>query len=897
MKLYKNLIHAGKHFLFAGVVLAASLWGSVAQAAPADEYGVELAEYDMQESIRVLDIEPTRFSLVTEDKVREWIGETTSTSLLFDVEIDQMTLSEFIGKNVDLMETYDLIYIGSYDGPTGGTGKLNTIDNEGPFYNDTTLNGAIYYDLGDSVNVDASISEGEGDVRYSGRDLTMTKMMELKEFVDSGYPLVISSGLYSGNAISLKAVTEKSVMYTFLNAYTGASAKDNVIKEGTKKAELNELVSIPKPELQMIWKPKEYSMTYVEDSHDMVIDEVQFVELNEDTGNYELDYTFEFSDLARTNDSGCTYEVQLFIDTNANGKYEATEEMYGLQVVDMDGRTFDAGAVEPNKRYTVTKSLSADYEGYIPWKLRIAVFDADGYEMSPRCSTTGQCFIPPLKRTEINVLQLTSVDGGNDLSQNETVQYLLDDLRTNQKHNCDVRITTVSQDEYFGASMNLELYPDTLTFYNKYFADYDMLILGFSDDYAEAWGKLEADDKGAVLRCTKAIELFTQSGRAVMFSNDTASYKKDNGWTEFLSDAVKNSAGMDGLNNMFLDANASIDEEYPYYSFEYNAENLAEPAGHISQVNKGQITSYPYDLNIIDGNGRLGRDDILGGWGDLLDDVIPDFQTRILATQEIQSTTVQPYQLGATALENGATVWYCLTDSMGGANFVTDNAYGAMPNDVRNNYYIYSYGNVTYTGMGYSNEMSTYEAKLFVNTLLAAYNVGVKNPKVSIVESVTDKEKELEYIYRMYDETTGEYIGSDETININFYVEDLNVFNGVKQIEFSYYFIRDHIYDDQGNISSPVAFEQKAYVGTGSIVNGFFTLELEADWLEGLLNGAKEVEIFIGAKTTMYYTDENGDIVVNEDGSLTGTDGKMYVETEEFFDSVTIKKVGLFDLD
>jgi hypothetical protein len=84
-------------------------------------------------------------------------------------------------------------------------------------------------------------------------------------------------------------------------------------------------------------------------------------------------------------------------------------------------------------------------------------------------------------------------------------------------------------------------------------------------------------------------------------------------------------------------------------------------------------------------------------------------------------------------------VWYCLAD--GSAS--SDNVYGYSPNDVTNNYYIYSVGNVTYSGAGHSgsNNFSSNEAKLFVNTMIAAYRTGNTAPTVKITSDTTGDSK------------------------------------------------------------------------------------------------------------------------------------------------------------
>ena len=72
-------------------------------------------------------------------------------------------------------------------------------------------------------------------------------------------------------------------------------------------------------------------------------------------------------------------------------------------------------------------------------------------------------------------------------------------------------------------------------------------------------------------------------------------------------------------------------------------------------------------------------------------------------------------------------VWYCLgnKDNTEG-NFYYDHT----PNDVRNNYYIYSYKNIIYTGVGHSNVNNDMEKKLFVNTIIAAYNAQAVKPNI-----------------------------------------------------------------------------------------------------------------------------------------------------------------------
>lgn len=131
-----------------------------------------------------------------------------------------------------------------------------------------------------------------------------------------------------------------------------------------------------------------------------------------------------------------------------------------------------------------------------------------------------------------------------------------------------------------------------------------------------------------------------------------------------------------------------------------------------TKVNEGQITTYPYKIS-----------DVLS----------------------IAPTHGQWYQLNMEDKE--VTVWYCLSDPVASGNAGIGSArsssstgngdgsaltYGVSPNDAANNYYIYSKGNVFYSGVGHSWVSGDMEAKLFVNTMIAAYRISYDAPTVKI---------------------------------------------------------------------------------------------------------------------------------------------------------------------
>ena len=155
----------------------------------------------------------------------------------------------------------------------------------------------------------------------------------------------------------------------------------------------------------------------------------------------------------------------------------------------------------------------------------------------------------------------------------------------------------------------------------------------------------------------------------------------------------------------------------------------------VSMVNEGQITQYPYTIGA-----NKKRQFVVG------------------------ATHSQWWQLNME--DKDLTVWYVLDDpalsNVGGdpmkegsmkrkyydarsgyGNDQNDLIYSAVPCDVANNYYIFSKGNIFYSGVGHRalryDDGNKNEQKLFVNTLVAAYRPKFGLPYVQ----VTSKEASL----------------------------------------------------------------------------------------------------------------------------------------------------------
>ena len=113
---------------------------------------------------------------------------------------------------------------------------------------------------------------------------------------------------------------------------------------------------------------------------------------------------------------------------------------------------------------------------------------------------------------------------------------------------------------------------------------------------------------------------------------------------------------------------------------------------------------------------------------------------------------------------NDVVVWYCLPRG----------AYGESKNDVRNNYYLYSKGNVIYTGAGHSTISKEEEIKLFINAIVAAANVTAVQPQVNFVSSLNPAAEVESSRYYMTDQSSWATTGSEGNTlekDMQFYID------------------------------------------------------------------------------------------------------------------------------
>ena len=484
-------------------------------------------------SVKVLDLQPakvTSASWLTTDTVRSWINNSLPAD---KITIVHMTTGEFAGKIEDIVETYDMIYIGMSTETMNKSGG-NTV------YNDTSMNGLIYTNIGDKyygsielagirnqdyITVDGTkaINGATGTnanlFRFSGNDITKTAVTELRRFVSAGYPIILADGFVSGSGINTSRVDSSSYMYEAISGVYGTYA--NVMTQSyaaVSDETVIQYLNVSKPALTLASTPVEYA------------DNPNAALTAGEDGYFYLSYTFSISNVTDPTPISTTYNCRLYIDLNADGRYASGEELDDIVVTRLsDGALIlplsDPGgeqyyALSADIQYRVERQMPDDYVGIIPWKLEAVKNGADQIHASAfgftRISAEGntqtikvlQIMQAGTTNSKLNLSKQLTVNpsGANSQLRGTDGKYytgiygkLIADLK-----DFDVSIDVIENDELEavgGADAILE-----------YLEAYDMLIIGFNDCY-DGIGS-----KGA-----SAIVSYIESGKSVLFTHDTTS--------------------------------------------------------------------------------------------------------------------------------------------------------------------------------------------------------------------------------------------------------------------------------------------------------------------------------------------------------------------------------------
>ena len=329
----------------------------------------------------------------------------------------------------------------------------------------------------------------------------------------------------------------------------------------------------------------------------------------------------------------------------------------------------------------------------------------------------------------------------------------------------------------------------------------DMLVLGFSDAYQLPNEK----------DCLEPIQGYINSGKPVLYTHDCSSlvnYRGANPWNYDFNRMIRGVVGLDRygvLNNWALRVGVwtekdNTETKFSRYYYPTIAENRYESSltsgqiyklardnaendkKHIKDIayrprsNKTRIEKevqgltygalmlnywqkYKDDAGMLYYQKRVFKNMSFFKFADSAEQVntgqITTYPFKINKVLDIAETHFQPYQLDLNEDEdedgeNDLTVWYTLKSWKQEANN-PNYGFHLSPRDVRNNYYIYTKGNITYSGVGHTKMTNKEEMKLYVNTLIAAYKAAMVPPSIEFRETGDPDAAEKTVSYISYD--------------------------------------------------------------------------------------------------------------------------------------------------
>ena len=756
-----------------------------------------------------------------------------NTSQNTKINITHMTSSEFVGHIDDINTEYDAIYFGdSYNnwyflrngdvddsnkktslyahtgGVFGGDKDPEDVTNHRKW--NIRLMGLLDDDytnlskkeLRSSVKsaLPEKLQNKIGLMRGSGNDITKQQLKELNNFVSSGYPVIIGDGLLNTDksAINTNVVDSASYMYQFLNKAI-SSDKVNVMSksEADVKENLNFFFYLSKPKIMFSEMPKEPQRlnddyTYNEEA------ERGNIQQNEDG----LRYTFIIENNSEISTATATYNCELFIDLNFDGNLSSNEEQSEyIQIQDSSGNVIrkENGKyhLKIREKYTLTRKIPKDYYKVITWKLQISNNDNPAIRTS-RTGFTKRAVNKNEKKQVINVLQLTP-----KANSDAPITWKLDE---------DTQFTgmlaRVDGFEIKIKRMDTQEYKDAFAKNKNMLDEYQMIIIGFADGFGK--DTIPNDNKEV-----DAIREFIEKGKSVIFAHDTTSFinRETSGpnkvtvpsdmpktwiWGYTLNTYLRASVGMDRygitsdkaikvgeksstVSTELKKGNDLSSENKVFKAIQEKVSDMAYMFGNkntTSFMTQGFSNNVLYHVNGVQGTHKASK---------VNEGAITQYPYYITDTISTALTHSQYYQL---ALEedsdkdgtNDIVVWYCLADSNG-----ADSSYKNSPNDVRNNYYFYSKGNVIYTGVGHAGNNSPkgelitdQERQLFANAVIAAANVSAVEPEAMFLDDFNPVSEPEEYRYYMPDclkasEVSGtpNILNGDNTFNIR--IRDYNM--------------------------------------------------------------------------------------------------------------------------
>lgn len=421
-------------------------------------------------------------------------------------------------------------------------------------------------------------------------------------------------------------------------------------------------------------------------------------------------------------------------------------------------------------------------------------------------------------------------EGTFDMADNALFKELLDEVKNTGDF--DITIKSVSPETliYWYNDWRMKN-PDKrpVEYFDSTAIKYDMIVMGFGDSYTLP----------NVNNCLEPIQDWANSGKPILYTHDCTSqvnYRGTSSWNYDLNRMIRGLVGLDRygvLNNWPLRVGTGADKNNTVTKFEktkyptiaantsdnsVTSSRLFEIAKENAERNNKDIKDIAYEpgskktkivkevqgftngsLVYLSGNestnaqfkfakGYVRSERHTNRVEQINKGQITTYPFKIEKELEVAKTHYQPYQIDFNEDddedgESDLIVWYTLASRESMKNNPASE-YNLAPRDVRNNYYIYTKGNITYSGVGHDKVTGREEMKLYVNTLIAAYKAAMVPPSIEFKETGDPDATEKTVSYISYDVSSdannnGVVTGDKEKVyftpvDYNSFVKDTN---------------------------------------------------------------------------------------------------------------------------
>ena len=385
-------------------------------------------------------------------------------------------------------------------------------------------------------------------------------------------------------------------------------------------------------------------------------------------------------------------------------------------------------------------------------------------------------------------------EGTFNMANNAMFKELLDEVKNTGDF--DITVKSVSPETliYWYNDWRMKN-PDKrpIEYFDSTSIKYDMIVMGFGDSYTLP----------NVNNCLEPIQDWANSGKPILYTHDCTSqvnYRGTSSWNYDLNRMIRGLVGLDRygvLNNWPLRVGTGADKNNAVTKFEktkyptiaantsdnsVTSSRLFEIAKENAERNNKDIKDIAYEprsnktkivkevqgftngsLVYLSGNestnaqfkfakGYVRSERHTNRVEQINKGQITTYPFKIEKELEVAKTHYQPYQIDFNEDddedgESDLIVWYTLASRESMKNDPSSE-YNLAPRDVRNNYYIYTKGNITYSGVGHEKVTGREEMKLYVNTLIAAYKAAMVPPSIEFKETgdLDAAEKTVSYI-------------------------------------------------------------------------------------------------------------------------------------------------------